>query len=402
MRRASLLLSLMMLSVLSETVPARDPDPKRLQIFILAGQSNMVGHANYVTVPALYRDRREGDSGLAKLVFKDGSEGVQGIVHDQIARRIKRDRLNDDLRNSRIEGQAAIADARRDVEGLSVDVDQKSTQIRNAFLVSDRVYITSIADNHRKSGPLTIGFGGSEDKIGPELGFGLSLARTITSPILIIKTSWGGKSLHYDFRPPGVGQYELSDQERASDDAAGIRERAGTNYRMLIAQVREVLGNLKAYHPGFDASAGYDLAGFVWLQGFNDQFSSEFRDNYSKNMVALVRDVRREFQTENLPFVIGVLGTAITEEEVGKNAVSVGQRVAAGTPEFQGNVLAVETWKVYDLEALEIFKKGWQENFAEWSAVGSDRPYHYLGSGRFFVRLGDAFASAMSELIQKQ
>lgn len=60
------------------------------------------------------------------------------------------------------------------------------------------------------------------------------------------------------------------------------------------------------------------------------------------------------------------------------------------------------TWKVYDLEALEIFKKGWQEKFAEWSAVGSDRPYHYPGSGRFFVRLGDAFASAMAELIQKQ
>lgn len=118
MRRASWLLWLMMLSVLSETVPARDPDPKRLQVFILAGQSNMVEHANYFTVPALYRDRREGDSGLAKLVFKDGSEGVQGIVHDQIALRIKRDRLNDDLRNSRIEGQAAIADARRDVEGV--------------------------------------------------------------------------------------------------------------------------------------------------------------------------------------------------------------------------------------------------------------------------------------------
>lgn len=402
MRMACLPLSLIMMSVLSGTVIARDPDPKRLQVFILAGQSNMVGHANYFTVPALYRDRREGDSGAAKLVFKEGSEGVQAIVHDQIALRIKRDRLNDDLRNNRIEGETAIEIARRDVESLTDGYNQKTTAIRNAFLISARVYITSIADNHRKSGPLTIGFGGSEDKIGPELGFGMSLARKVTSPILIIKTSWGGKSLHYDFRPPAAGEYELSDRERASDDAAEIREKAGSNYRMMIAEVHEVLRDLKAFHPGFDASAGYDLAGFVWLQGFNDQFSPEFRDNYEKNMVAFVKDVRHEFQTENLPFVIGVLGTAITEEEVGKNAVSLGQRAAAATPEFQGNVLAVETWKVYDLEALEIFKKGWQENLAEWSAIGSDRPYHYLGSGRFFVRLGDAFASAMAELIGKQ
>jgi hypothetical protein len=31
--------------------------------------------------------------------------------------------------------------------------------------------------------------------------------------------------------------------------------------------------------------------------------------------------------------------------------------------------------------------------------VGSDRPYHYLGSGKFFVRLGDAFATAMAARI---
>jgi len=381
---------------------ARDPDPKRLQVFILAGQSNMVGHANYFTVPALYRNRREGDLGLTGLVLKDNSEGIPAVVHDQIAVRSQRDRLNDDLRNNRVEGEAEIAAARRDMERLSAEYDQKTKDIRNAFRVSDRVYITSIADNHVKSGPLTIGFGGSEEKIGPELGFGMSLAGRVNSPILIIKTAWGGKSLHYDFRPPGAGAYELSEQERVKDDAAAIREKAGSNFRLMIARVREVLGQLKAFHPGFDESAGYDLAGFVWLQGFNDQFSPEFRDNYEKNMVTFVKDVRREFQAENLPFVIGVLGTSITEEEVGKNVVSLGQRAAAATPDFQGNVLAVETCKVYDHEALEVFKKGWQENFAEWSAVGSDRPYHYLGSGRFFVRIGDSFAVAMAELIRNQ
>jgi len=49
-----------------------------------------------------------------------------------------------------------------------------------------------------------------------------------------------------------------------------------------------------------------------------------------------------------------------------------------------------------------VFKKGWQNHFAEWCAVGSDRPYHYLGSGKFFVRFGDALATSMATLIEKQ
>jgi alpha-galactosidase len=116
-------------------------------------------------------------------------------------------------------------------------------------------------------------------------------------------------------------------------------------------------------------------------------------------MIAFVKDIRREYKTPNMPFVIGVLGTGVTAEEVGKNAVSLGQRAAAKAAEFNGNVTAVESYKVYDLSAMEVYKKGWQNHFAEWCAVGSERPYHYLGSGKFFVRFGDALATAMVELM---
>ncbi|MEC7677644.1 MAG: hypothetical protein VX694_00110 [Planctomycetota bacterium] len=49
-----------------------------------------------------------------------------------------------------------------------------------------------------------------------------------------------------------------------------------------------------------------------------------------------------------------------------------------------------------------MFQKGWPEHYHEWDTVGSDRPYHYLGSGAFFVRLGDAFADAVEQLMVKQ
>ena len=31
----------------------------------------------------------------------------------------------------------------------------------------------------------------------------------LKEPVLIIKTSWGGRSLNTDFRPPGAGPYKL-------------------------------------------------------------------------------------------------------------------------------------------------------------------------------------------------
>ena len=35
----------------------------------------------------------------------------------------------------------------------------------------------------------------------------------LDEPILIIKTAWGGKSLHTDFRPPGAGPYEFHETQ---------------------------------------------------------------------------------------------------------------------------------------------------------------------------------------------
>ena len=386
----------------SAVATAREPNSKQLQVFILAGQSNMVGHANYITIPRLFADERPEVQKLASLVFKKGMTVARKTVDEQIATRIERDKINTDLRKKTIEGEAAIAAAQAKVKELEAKYDEQTLAIKNAFAVSDRVYISSIADGHQRSGPLTVGFGGSSDKIGPELGFGMSLAKKLDAPILLIKTSWGGKSLHYNFRPPSAGPYELNEKEAASDKAEQIKQDAGLNYRMMTEQVKKVLGDLKAHHPAYDEAAGYDLAGFVWFQGFNDQFSDAFRDNYRGNMVTFVKDVRKEFAAPTMPFVIGVMGTGITAEKVAENAVSVGQRDAAKAPEFKDNVASVESYEVYDLDALEVFQKGWQNHFAEWCAVGSDRPYHYLGSGKFFVRFGDALATSMAGLIEKQ
>ena len=147
-------------------------------------------------------------------------------------------------------------------------------------------------------------------------------------PILLIKTCWGGKSLHYNFRPPSAGPYELSEKEKAGDKVEEITKNVGLNYRMMNEEVQAVLEDIGTHHPEYEASVGYEIAGFVWFQGFNDQFSDPFRDNYRQNMIHFIKDVRKEYQVPRMPFVIGVMGTGITAEKVGANAVSVAQREA--------------------------------------------------------------------------
>ena len=180
------------------------------------------------------------------------------------------------------------------------------------------------------------------------------------------------------------------------------QDNAGHFWREMVKHVNEVLADPKKYHPDYDAGKGYEIAGFVWFQGFNDQFNPEYHGNYADNMKIFIKDVRTTFKTPNMPFVIGVLGTARTKEKVDENPVSIAQRDAAKHPEFIGNVLSVESYKDYSNYSHSIFEKGWPPHYHEWNTVGSDRPYHYLGSGAFFVRLGDSFADAITRIMGKK
>ena len=378
---------------------------EKLKIFILAGQSNTVGHANQHTLATLYRPGDERDKKLTRLVFKADSGLSPEALEEQLERARKIDELTGGISNDKIK---AMSDGPKktaveaELKKLNEAYDAYTNKVISSCVVSDRVYISSIADGNKRSGPLTVCFGGNPTKIGPEFSFGLSMAQKLDGPILLIKTSWGGKSINYDFRPPSAGAYTLNDKQKEAKNAADIRKNAGLNWRMMNEAIGEVLKDLKKYHPAYDATVGHEMAGFVWFQGFNDQFSDEFRENYRDVMVHFIKDVRKEYDTPDMPFVIGVLGTNMTKEGVDKNAVSVAQREAAKAPEFKDNVTSVESYQVYDLGARAVYDKGWAKNFAVWRAIGSDRPYHYLGSGTFFARLGDSFATAMAELIGKQ
>jgi len=229
----------------------------------------------------------------------------------------------------------------------------------------DRVWINSLSNDKIKLGNLTAGFGADEEKIGPELAFGAYLQQKVDEPILIIKTAWGGKSIN-----TGAGQYEFRDNQierfkKQKKDIEQIKakkkEATGKYYQKMVQHIKSALADIKSTYPDYDAEIGYELAGIVWFQGWNDMVDSGFYpdrgkpggyDEYSKLLAHFIRDVRKDLDAPKLPFVIGVLGVGGPTDKYGKDQArnkSTHQNfrdamaAPANLPEFKGNVAAVLT-----------------------------------------------------------
>ena len=85
-KHASLVVALLLAVVSSSTADtAQAAKPKAVQVFILAGQSNMVGHANFITIPTLFTAKEPEVRELTKLVFKNGVlQAVDSLVNQVV------------------------------------------------------------------------------------------------------------------------------------------------------------------------------------------------------------------------------------------------------------------------------------------------------------------------------
>jgi hypothetical protein len=273
----------------------------------------------------------------------------------------------------------------------------------------DDVFVTFF----NRHGPLTIGYG-SPGATGPELAFGRILGDHCDDPVLLIKTAWGGHSLYKNFRPPSAGlpneqelEAELGTVQKKQPAATmdEITAGYGDSYRKMLAEVKRVLNEKDTLFPAL-AGGKPEMAGFFWFQGFNDQFGDTAPAEYEANMKHLIADVRKDFNAPKMPVVIAGIGTfgwdgtAKPTEDSGTAKVLNGQLAMSDVAEFKGTVKAFETAPLYDKEAAEIFPK-WQKNVEEWKKVGSDRPYHYLGSGIWYCRIGKTAGESMVELLGK-
>ena len=228
------------------------------------------------------------------------------------------------------------------------------------WLVRDDVWIWYLG----RKGGLTAGFGAKEDKIGPEFQFGHVMGQHFDNQVLLIKTAWGGKSLQTDFRPPSSGGT------------------VGPYYTEMIGHVKQVLTDLQKEFPDYDGK-GYELAGFGWHQGWNDGCTAAATDEYEKNMINFIRDVRKDLGAKDLPFVIANSGFAGREQKnVRRLGIIKAQAGAAALPEFKGTVTCVET----------------RDFFRSTEVSPSRQVYHWNGNAETYFLIGDSMAEAMKKL----
>ncbi len=253
-----------------------------------------------------------------------------------------------------------------------------------------------------RKGPLTTGYG-SPGCIGPELQFGWTVGDKCSEPVLLIKTAWGGRSLWRDFRPPSAGlppeaalQKILTDAQKRKSETTldDIKKTFGASYREMMTEVNTTLSHPAALFPAL-ADCDPKLSGFVWFQGWNDMIDATATAEYASNLANFIRDVRKDLKSPVLPIVVAQMGVDGLKPGENVKKFKDAQAKGAELPEFKGNVTLVKTDVFWDTEAEAVFKKGWREHIDEWNKVGSDFPYHYLGSARTLCAIGKACAEAL-------
>src|ERR1043165_3824309 len=283
------------------------------------------------------------------------------------------------------------------------------------WIVRDDVFVKFL-DRH---GPLTIGFG-SPGRTGVELEFGTLIGDYYDEPVILIKAAWGGHSLVKNFRPPSAGfpadkilEKELAQMqaivkksnEKNKKDAPlptmeDLKKQYGASYRMMMAEVKDVQANYAKLFPPLKNYKKLDIAGFVWFQGWNDQYGGQ--DEYASNMEHFIKDVRKDLGVPKLPIVIAAMGQNGSKPATGAMlTIQKAQLAMNDIAEFKGNLKAIRTELLVDKAAEDLYPK-WKENQEQWNKVGGDHAYHYLGSAIWFNRIGKAMGEAMLELVKGQ
>jgi len=257
------------------------------------------------------------------------------------------------------------------------------------------------------------------NSIGPELGFGFVMGQLLDEPVLVLKSCIGNRSLGWDLLPPGSERYEAEVTERGGQKVtkvfAGYKDKpdswimdkakglgaepppwldpktgkpiawyAGKQYDDDMTNAKAALTNLAKIYPGYQGQ-GYEIAGFVWWQGNKDQ-NAVHAAHYEQNLARLIPSLRKDYNAPNAKFVLatgcgftgrGGLGLQITEAQL-----AIGD--AKKHPEFAGNLKAVDSRDLWREAAVSPKNQG----------------YHYNRNAETYMEVGLRLGWAMAELLK--
>ena len=210
--------------------------------------------------------------------------------------------------------------------------------------------------------------------IGPEYGIGHHVGEAVDAPVLILKSCIGNRALGWDLLPPGSEGFEFTDSKgvtwvhpgykgsperwKKGEEPKRINWYAGMQYDGDIARAKKVLSEIDKYYPGVKttkldtakadeikakiaqmedfakrarftqeglkkhkaevaalrtelsslqaAARGYQVAGFFWWQGDRDSRSEALSSRYELNLVNLIYQLRKDFDAPDAKFVCAI------------------------------------------------------------------------------------------------
>lgn len=251
--------------------------------------------------------------------------------------------------------------------------------------------------------------------IGPEFGIGHPLGNAIDAPVMILKSCIGNRSLSWDLLPPGSERFEFVIKDKTGTEKkmvyAGYKDKpeswemdpskglktepapwvdksgkpiqwyAGKQWDDDTADAKKVLADLAKYYP--DATK-YEVAGFFFWQGEKDAGNPGHAALYEKNLVRFIKTLRKDFDAPNAKFVLATMGESVKGGTgLGNQILEAHLAVDGSTgkyPEFKGNVATIYTHPM---------------------AQGGSGNGHYGGKAEVYMDVGEAMGRAMVELLKK-
>jgi len=237
-----------------------------------------------------------------------------------------------------------------------------------------------------------------KNTFGPELGIGFTLANSTDKPTMLLKSCIGNRALGWDLLPPGTQEWEYDYGDGKVSVFAGYGESpakwdkgsekpapgswyAGLQYDGDVNRSKLVLEDLATYYPG--GATDYEVAGFFWWQGDKDMRDPGYYTRYEYNLVNLIKQLRKEYNAPNAKFVTASLGQTVKGSTSGDGQILDAMLAVDGKsgkyPEFAGNVAAVYTHPY---------------------SKGSSSSAHYGGNAQTYMNIGEAMGAAMVDLLR--
>ncbi len=210
--------------------------------------------------------------------------------------------------------------------------------------------------------------------IGPELGLGYVLGHKLDAPVLVLKSCIGNRSLGWDLLPPGSPQYtfegktypgykETPDVWVEGQPKKVVNWYAGKQYDDDMTNAKEALKTIAKWYPDYQ-NQGYEIAGFVWWQGHKDTGNPAHASKYEENLERLINSLRKDYEAPKAKFVLATgcgnpgregLGLKIAEAQL-----AIGD--AKKYPKFDGNVKAVDVRDLWRDVAVSPKNQGYHYN----------------------------------------